>query len=126
MPAGKHTSSDRCEWFDGRFAVVCRNEAKTPMGPMKGLGLLSYNPEEKVYTYYGIDSSGMSMTTVAKGTVEGDTWVYTDEGKMGGKTIRSKYTIREMSPTSYSFTWEMQGDDGSWKKVLEGKQTKAK
>jgi len=126
MPAGKYTSSDTCEWFEGRFAVVCRTTGKGPMGPTKALAVLGYSSEEKKYTYYGVDNSGMIMATVSKGTAEGDTWTYTDESTMGGKTVKSRYTIRELSPTSYSFRWETQGDDGSWTAVMEGKQTKSK
>ncbi len=124
MPTGKYTSSGSCEWFEGRFAVVCRNEGKNPMGTMKGLDLLSYSPEEKVYTYYGLDSSGMTMATVARGTYQNGTWTYTDESAMGGKMVKSRYTIRDTNPNSYSFKMEMQGDDGSWKTIMEGKQTK--
>ena len=72
-PGGKFTSSDDCQWFEGKFAVVCRTEGKGPMGPMKGLGMMSYSGEEKVYTYYGLDSSGMTMTSVPRGTVQGNT-----------------------------------------------------
>src|SRR5918992_422641 len=78
-PGGRITGSDTCEWFEGRFAVICRSEGKTPMGPSKSIGILSYSPEEKVYTYYGVDSSGMTMTSIPRGTVQGDTWTYTDE-----------------------------------------------
>jgi hypothetical protein len=124
-PGGKMTGSDRCEWFEGKFAVVCHNEGKGPMGPVKGLGILSYSPEEKVFTYYGTDSSGMTMATVAKGTVQGDTWTYTDESKMGGKTINGRYIIKVLSPTSYNFKWEMQGEGGQWTTMMEGKSTKA-
>jgi hypothetical protein len=61
------TSKDTCEWHEGRFAVICRSEGTGPMGPTKGLGILSYSPEEKVYTYYGTDSSGMmTMTTIPR------------------------------------------------------------
>src|ERR687894_2577906 len=42
-PGGKMTSTDTCEWFEGRFAVVCRYEGKGPMGPSKGLGILGYS-----------------------------------------------------------------------------------
>jgi hypothetical protein len=123
-PGGKMTGSDRCEWFEGKFAVVCHNEGKGPMGPMKGLGILSYSTEEKVYTYYGTDSSGMTMATVAKGTVQGDTWTYTDESRMGGKLIKGRYSMKVLSPTSYTFKWEMQGEGGQWTTVMEGKSTK--
>jgi hypothetical protein len=126
MPAGKMTSSDTCEWLPGRFAVVCRYDGKGPMGSTKGLGILSYSTEEKAYTYYGVDSSGMIMATVSKGTWDNGTWTYTDESKMGGKTVKSRYTIRQTSPTAYTFTWEMQGDDGTWLKLQEGTSRKVK
>jgi hypothetical protein len=124
MPAGKATSKDRCEWFEGKFAIVCHSEGKGPMGPMKGIGILSYNAEENVYTYYGVDNSGMSMTTVPRGSVQGDTWTYTDESMMGGKKIKSRYVIKELSPTAYTYKWELQGDGGQWMTVMEGKSTK--
>jgi hypothetical protein len=96
------------------------------MGPMKSVGILSYSPEEKVYTYYGTDSSGMVMTTIPKGTVKGDTWTYTDESLMGGQKVKSRVTIKEGSPTFYTFTMEMQGADGKWAPLMESKNTKVK
>ena len=123
-PGGKMTSTDTCEWFEGRFAVVCRYDGKGPMGPSKGLGILSYNAEEKVYTYYGIGNSPMVMTTVPRGTREGDTWTYNDEGTMGGQKFKSRVTIKEVSPTAYTFKMEMQGPDGKWATAMESKNTK--
>jgi len=125
-PGGKITSTDTCEWFEGHFAVVCRSEGKSPMGPMKSIGILGYSPEEKVYTYYGTDNSGMGMTSVPRGTVKGDTWTYNDESMMGGKKMKSRVTIKEVSPTSYTFTMEMQGPDGKWMPLMESKNTKVK
>lgn len=123
-PGGKFTSADSCEWFEGGFAVVCRSEGKGPMGPTKGLGIMSYSAEEKAYTYYGVDNSPMVMASVPRGTVQGDTWVYDDEAKMGGKSVKSRFTMKVGSPTSYTFKWEMLGEDGSWKPITEGKATK--
>jgi len=126
-PGGKMTSRDTCEWYEGRFAVICRSEGKGPMGPSKGLGILGYSPEEKVYTYYGTDSSGMmTMTSVPRGTVKGDTWTYTDESMMGGQKVKSRVTMKELSPTSYSFVMDVQGADGNWTTLMESKQTKVK
>jgi hypothetical protein len=126
-PGGKMTSRDVCEWFEGRFAVICRSEGKGPTGPSKGLGILSYSQEEKVYIYYGTDSTGtMTMTSVPKGTVKGDTWTYNDEGMMGGQKVKSRVTIKELSPTSSTFKMEMQGADGKWTTLMESKQTKVK
>jgi hypothetical protein len=125
-PGGTMTSIDTCEWFEGRFAVVCHYEGKTPIGPSKGLGILSYNADEKVYTYYGTDSSGMTMTTIPRGTVQGDTWTYMDESMMGGQKMKTRVTIKELSANAYTFKMEMQGPDGKWAPMMESKSTKVK
>ena len=123
MPAGKFSSTDNCEWFSGGFHVVCRSTGKTPMGSMHGLGIMAYNAEEKVYTYTGIDNSGMN--TAAKGNVEGNNWTYTSEDKMGGKTYHGRYSMVTAAPDSYTFKYEMSEDGKNWMTIMEGKTTKA-
>lgn len=123
-PGGKMTTSDNCEWFEGQYSVICHSEGTTPAGPTKSIGILGYSPEEKVYTYYGVDNSSMTMASVPKGTLKGDTWTYTDEGTMGGKKYKSRVIIKELSPTSYSFKMDMQGPDGKWIPMMESKNTK--
>lgn len=125
-PGGKFTGTSTCEWFEGRFAVVCRGSGQGPMGPSKEIAILSYSPEEKAYTYYGVDSSGMTMTTVPKGKVEGKTWTFIDEGTMGGQKYTARVTMTEVSPTEYTFFVEMQGADGKWMPLMESKSTKGK
>jgi hypothetical protein len=125
-PAGKITSVDTCEWFEGRFAVVCRSDGKSSMGPMKSIGIISYSPMDKVYTYYAVDNSGMTMTTVPRGTVEGDTWTFTDESTIAGQKIKSRVMLKEVSPTAYTFKMELQGADGQWAPLMESKLTKTK
>jgi len=119
MPAGKFSGKDHCEWFEGKFAVVCKSEGKGPMGATKGIGIMSYSATDGVYTYYGTDSTGMAMTTVPRGRVDGKTWVYDDETEMDGKSIKNRYTMVETSATSYTFEWEVEGPDG-WTTVLKG------
>jgi hypothetical protein len=123
-PAGKVASTDDCQWFDGGFAVICRSTGKTPAGPSKSVGIMGYSTEEKVYTYYGVDNSAMAMTNVPRGTVNGDTWTYTDESLMGGQKVKSRVTIKTLSPTAYTFTMEIQGPDGKWAPMMEAKSTK--
>lgn len=124
-PGGKFTASDTCEWFEGGFSVVCRSEGKMPAGSSKSIGILGYNMEEKVYTYYGVDNTMMTMASVPKGTLQGDTWTYNDEGMMGGKKFQTRVTIKELSPTAYTFKMEMAGPDGKWMPMMESKNTKA-
>jgi hypothetical protein len=118
-PGGKMKTTDTCEWFEGRYSVICRSEGTTPMGPSKSIGILGYSTEDKAYTYYGVDNSGMTMASVPKGTRQGDTWTYTDEGTMGGQKYKSRVIIKELSPNSYSFRMDMQGPDGKWTPMME-------
>ena len=123
-PGGKMSSTDDCQWFEGRFSVICRSEGQGPGGPMKSIGILGYSAGEKAYTYYGVDNTGMSMSTVPKGTVSGKTWTYTDENTMGGQKVKSRVTLVEESPTAYTFRMEIQGPDGKWIPTMESRNTK--
>ena len=125
MPGGKFTGTDDCEWFEGGFAVICHTDGTGPMGSAKGLAIMSYSPEHKAYTYYGTDSTGMTMTSVPLGTIDGKTWVYDDESMMGGTMIKNRYTIVVTSETSYTFKWELQDPDGTWMAIMEGKAKKS-
>ncbi len=122
MPAGRITSTDNCEWFQGRFHLVCRSFGKGPMGETRGLGILGYSSEDKAYTYYGIDSLGLAEQ--GRGQNEGKTWTYTSESKMGGLPVTGRYTVTELTPTSYTFKYEVSSEASPWATIVEGKSTK--
>ncbi|MGI8785996.1 MAG: DUF1579 family protein [Acidobacteriota bacterium] len=122
-PAGKFTATDRVEWLAGGFFAVLHSEMTTPMGPMFGLAVFSYNAEEKVYRYHAFNSMGMFEDS--RGTVSGGTWNWTSEGKVGAKLIKSRFTLKEVSPTSYTYYWATE-DGNKWTTIMEGKATKAK
>ena len=122
-PGGKMTSEDECKWLEGGFVLECHGDASGAMGKMKSSMALGWNPEDKAYKYMGWDSMGMMGT--ATGSVSGNTWSYTGEEKMGGKMIKSRYTIVVTSPTTQTFKWETSDDGGkTWKMAAEGKSTK--
>jgi hypothetical protein len=121
-PGGKMTSESECTWFEGGFELVCRETGKGAMGNMKSEAVLGWNGEEKVYKYMGFDSMGMMGS--ASGTVSGSTWSWTGEDKMGGKVIKSRYTIVVPSPTTQTFKWETSEDGKTWSTAAEGKSTK--
>lgn len=118
-PAGKFTYKEKCEWFSGKFAVICKSKGKGPTGPTEGLGIIGYSAEEKVYVYYGVDNTPMAMATVPRGTIAGDTWTYDDESKMGGQMVKSRYVAKMTGKKSYTSTWSILGPDGQWKTVME-------
>src|SRR6266849_4581625 len=124
-PGGKTTWTETCEWFAGGFSVVCHSDSKGPMGDSKGLFILGYNTEEKKYVYFGIEST-MGNPETSKGAVQGNTWNWAGEGKMGGKMVASKFTIIEQSADTHTFKAEGSVDGGPWSVTMEGKSTRAK
>ena len=125
MPTGgKVSTKDSCKWFEGGYSVVCHSSGKSPMGNTKALFIMGYSPEAKAYTYYGVDSSPMVMMSIPRGTIQGDTWTYTGEDTLEGKTYKSRYTIKVLSKTAYTFSWDMEGEPGKWDTVMTGKSTK--
>ncbi len=122
-PAGKFTSTDHSQML-GDFFVVIHSDGQGPMGPTKELATMAYDPKEKVYTYDMYDSMGMHE--VSKGTVAGDTWTWNTEEEIGGKPIKGRFIIKEVSPTSYTYKYDMLGEGGSWTTLMEGKSTKTK
>jgi len=121
-PGGKFTSTDDIEWLPGRFFVVLHSTGKSPMGPGHSIAVMGYDSDQKVYTYDAFDNMGEHE--VSKGTLEGDTWTWNSESKMGGQVIKGKFTIKEVSPTEHTFKYEMSTDGNTWTATLEGKSTK--
>jgi hypothetical protein len=121
-PGGKMSWSNKCDWFEGKYAVVCHGQGQSPMGPSKSVGIITYDSGLKQYTYYGIDSMGFSF--LSKGNVEGDTWSFTTDMNIEGKTYYSRFQIKETSPTTSIFTESMSEDGKNWKPSFEGKETK--
>jgi hypothetical protein len=121
-PGGKFTTSDQNSWLAGKFFLILRSDGTTPMGPAHEIAVMGYNSEEKIYTYDPFDNYGEHDPS--KGTLEGDTWTWNGEMKMGGQVIKGKFTAKEVSPTEYTFKYEMSTDGTKWTTAVEGKSTK--
>lgn len=118
-PGGPMSWTEECSWFEGsQFHVVCRSNGTSPMGPMKGLGIVGYNAEKKVFTHYGVDSTGWSG--YAEGTRTGKTWTFRADEMMGGKIIHGRYTMILVSPTKMTFSWETSEDGKIWAVMMDG------
>ena len=117
MPGGKVTATEKCEWYSGGFFVTCHSEGTGPMGPSKGVSFMGYDPNEKVYSYHEFNSMGDAID--AKGTVDGDTWNWTAESRMGETKMSVGVTIKHISTTEYTFKLEMSQNGGEFAVVQE-------
>jgi hypothetical protein len=121
-PGGKFTTTDQISWLPGGFFVAWHANGNMPMGATHSIAMMGYNSDEKVYTYDAFDNMGSH--DVSKGTLEGDTWTWNSESKMGGQTMKGKFTMKEVSPTQFTFKYEMSTDGATWTTGVEGKSTK--
>jgi len=124
-PGGPMNVTSNCEWFAGGFNLVCRSDGKGPSGETRSLGILGYSTERKRYTYFGIDNAGMGGD-MSYGDLTGDTWVWEGESVMGGKPVKGHYTIKQVSPDSYTWKWEMSFAGAPWTLMAEGTDTRVK
>ncbi|MGA7313239.1 MAG: hypothetical protein WBX22_04630 [Silvibacterium sp.] len=58
------------------------------------------------------------------GTIDGDTWKSNE--KMGDQTMKGRYTMKVLTPTTFNFKLELSPDGTTWNTVMDGKGTKVK
>jgi hypothetical protein len=110
--------------MEGGFFLVCRADFKGAMGSGSGISFMGYSTDDKAYTYREFNSWG--EFTDSKGSLDGDTWTWTSDEKMGGMTMKGRFTMKIASPAAYNFMFEMSQDGTKWTAVMDGKATKAK
>jgi Protein of unknown function (DUF1579) len=123
-PGGMMTENEKCEWMQGDYYLVCHSEVKSSMGNGVGLSVMGYSTDEKTYTYREFNSFGEFNDS--RGMLDGDTWTWTSDEKMGGMTMKGRFTMKMTSATSYTFTFDMLQDGTKWSTVMDGKATKGK
>lgn len=121
-PGGKVTENEKCEWMDGSFFLVCKVDFNSGMGNGSGMSIMGYSNDDKAYTYREFNSWG--EFTDSKGSVDGDTWTWISDEKMNGMTMKSRFTMKIVSPATYTFTFEMSQDGTKWTNVMDGKAAK--
>lgn len=123
---GKFTVSGTAEWMKGEFFQVNHSDFSLPDelgGKGTSLAIFGYDSDKKVYTEDRFDSLGRHA--VITGTLDGDTWTWDGENHYGGMTIKTRLTLKEISPASYTTKYEVSPDGGaSWMPFWDGKATK--
>jgi len=122
---GKVTATDTGEWMPGNFFLVTHSDFKMPPevgGDGKRMGVMGYDTGANTYTSDQFNSQGMRQSST--GTLSGDTWTWTSSANYGGQQIEQKMTIKTLSPTSYTFKFEVSLDGKNWMTFMDGKATK--
>lgn len=121
-PGGKMTSSDEAHWMEGKYFLVMHSKFKGAMGDGTSLAVMGYDPEKKVYAYHEYDSMGQKSSS--EGTLDGDTWTFTSDDYVGGQKFKGRFTMKILSPSAYTYKYEMSQDGTTWTTAMEGKATK--
>jgi hypothetical protein len=121
-PGGKMTENQKCEWMDGNFFLMCHADFKGASMSGTEFSVMGYSTDDKMYTYREFNSYGEFEES--RGALDGDTWTWTSDEKMGGTTIKGRFTMKVTSPTSYNFKYEMSQDGTTWSTIMDGKATK--
>lgn len=123
-PGGKMNLTETCDWFTGGFSLVCHTDTTGYLGHLKTLTVLTYDPEEKKYRLHEFNSVGWSEA--AEGTVDGDTWTFLGESKIGGRMVKTRSTIRMSTPDSALMMSEVSVEGGPMTLLMELKGRRLK
>ena len=119
---GKFTGTNRVQWMDGGFFLVTQSEFSGAMGKGAETAFMGYDSSDKTYTYDSFNTFGEADH--ARGRLDGDTWTWLSETRLGSRTLKGRLTMKMISATAYDFKFETSADGVAWNTVLEGKDTR--
>lgn len=122
MKAGTGSGTTRTRLQPGGFSLIMDIQSKNAMGTFWGHGMMSWDPDAKVYKFAWVESASPGLL-VETGKKEGNDLVFTGEVMYMGKKCAVRDVISERTPASYTLTsyW----NDGSGeKKIMTIKATK--
>ena len=104
---------ETCDWYEGRFMIVCNTEAKRKDGGVtKSMSLIGYLPEEDVVTYHGFNSRGRNETQ--RGGFKGTTFWVEGDARVDGKMVKSRVTITPKTDGTFTLLSESSTEGGPW------------
>src|SRR5438552_14517911 len=99
MPSGgPGTGTNTVRLGPGGFTVVMDQRSKSSTGSFTGHGLLTWDPNEKVYRFAWADSMSPGVM-IETGRKDGDNLVFTGEATMMGKKVSVRDEISDRTPT---------------------------
>lgn len=125
-PKGTYAGTVTWEWFPGGFSVVAKAEGTGVRGgPMNEMMTIGYSDTEKTYLSYTVSRSGAGRT-IRKYAVNGSVWTCEEEAAVSGRPAKSRFTITEVPPASYTWKVERSVEGGPWTQTIDLKATKVK
>ena len=123
-PGGKFSSTDEAHML-GDFFLVTHSKGTGAMGPLTEVAIIGYDAKQKAYTYDDFASNGEHQRSTGKPS--GKIWTWTSDDEIGGKMVKGKFVLTEVSATSYTYKLDTSTDNGkTWANMFEGKATKVK
>lgn len=121
-PGGTVIEKEKCEWQEGGFYLICHSDYTGAMGNGVGLSVMGYSTDDKSYTYHEFNAWGEYGES--KGVIDGDTWTWSSDMKMGAMTMKARFVMKWTSKTSYECKYETSQDGTKWSTMMDGKATK--
>jgi len=124
-PAEKWSGKITSEWFSGNFAVVRHSDEKfTVSGEDHSLGVIAYDGTAKTYTWYVVDSQG--LTELIKASISGDALTAVWEIQEKGKAYKMRATLKGLGSDRLTYVQEYSEDGTVWKTYYHSTDTRVK
>jgi hypothetical protein len=130
-PAGTYRSNEHSEML-GDLILVTRAQGSwisggPPSAPHKvqELTITRYDAAKKLFIFDGFNNSGEHTT--AKQTCVDNSCVATGSFELDHSTIKTRFTLREVSSGRYTYAYDVSQDGGrTWTRVMDGNARKTK
>jgi hypothetical protein len=123
-PAGKLTSVDTFEWMPGGFFMTHRWDSRQGGVEIKGMEVIGYDRNSKVYTSRFFDNLG--NTGAFRATTQGQTWTWTGDTQVGGKPLKERCTTIAATAATFTTKCEYSTDGAKWLANFDLKATRTK
>ncbi len=123
--AGKLASRQTCNWFAGRFQVICHGEEQGPSGKRQFLNVLAYDDTSSAYTEYSVSSRGEAEYDRG-GSLVGRTLMFIVDSDADGKPAKFRYSETHVSQNRYTYRAEVVVDGGKWSELAQGEIVRVK
>ncbi len=122
-PGGKGGGRSKATWILGNHDLLVTYVTKAPMGTIEGRGMLSWDPEKKVYRMDWYDNTGDVVHFTGDFNPEG-VLVLSADRVHAGQPMKQQFLIKKQDDGSVLFTSQVAGADGAMKTTMESLGTR--